>query len=101
MTEIEKNIEKILDHQFAKPFIQRYLNKAEIKEIDDKYKITLTFYLKRFIKIFLDKIISFLRNDNFTLIKSRKLDNVKNKYDKIAGTYIDNLSKDKKLIAQL
>ena len=79
---------KILREKNKKSKLLKYLNKKEIKEIDEYWKPDKFFFIKLYIKKILQKICKLL-NINYYPNKFRKIENVLKKYDKISGGYID------------
>ena len=95
--------DKILEISFDKNKIIKILNEKEIEKIKKKWRISLIFKLRRKFKIFLItlfKLFSFEKD--IAYVRNRSLENVKNKYDKISGSYIENyLDSNSKFTAQI
>ena len=85
-------------HKFFSPKLildkkLRILKYSEILKIDHQYKLNYIFKIKRNIKLFLNYLFSKILRKNINLVTSRRLSQVKKKYDNIAGQYIKNLKK--------
>ena len=88
---MEEFTDKILDISFDKNKIIKILNEKEIEEIKKKWRISLIFKLRRKFKIFLINLLNlFSFEKDIVYVKDRSLEKVKNKYDKISGSYIKN-----------
>jgi len=100
---MEEFTDKILDISFDKNKIIKILNEKEIEEIKKKWRISLIFKLRRKFKIFLINLLNlFSFEKDIVYVKDRSLEKVKNKYDKISGSYIKNyLDSNKKFTAQI
>ena len=92
---------KILSPQLILDKKLKTLNKKEILEIDQNYKLSFFFRIKRKIKLSLNYLISIILKKNTNLVVSRSLKAVKKKYDNIAGLYVEGLKKkDSKFLIQ-
>ena len=94
---------KVLKYNVENNDIIKYLSDLEIDKIKKKHHVNLYFRLKRYLKILILKISGFLwirKND--IVVQSRKLENVKRKYDKISGLYVNKyLDKKTTFVAEI
>ena len=83
--------------------IIKELNFEEINRIKEKHKLSFFFHFKRKVKFLLNFTKNFIfLSESQPFIKSRTLDNVKKKYDHIAGKYIEKyLDKKSSFIAEI
>ena len=71
----------------------------EAKKYDDLFNINIKSKFKLILKRFIINFLNFFFNLNLNYNNSRKIENVKNKYDDIAGSYIYKYEKDSKYLA--
>ena len=98
---ISNNKEKYFSPELILKKKIRVLSDNEILKIDQSYRLSVFFQIKRRIKILLNYLFSLILKKNINLVTSRNLNKVKKKYDNIAGSYIENFQKeDSKFLIQ-
>ena len=90
---IAENKNKIFSPKLILDKKLRILKYSEILKIDHHYKLSFIFKIKRNIKLLLNYLFSTILRKNINLVTSRRLSQIKKKYDNIAGQYIKNLRK--------
>ena len=68
------------------------------KKYDEFFDITLKSKIKLIIKRYIINFLNYFFNKKLSYNNSRKIENVKNKYDEIAGSYIYEYEKDSKFV---
>jgi len=86
---LQKELIKILDYRNYDYEIINELDQIQHKILLKKYSVSIFFKIKRLIKKILYLFINFIFKKNLILVESRKLDTVEDKYEKIAGSYIE------------
>ena len=86
---MQNDLFKVLDYKNQDYEIIGELDENEKKNLQKKYDISSFFKFKRLIKKILFFFLNLLLKKKLPLSKSRSLNNVENKYDKIAGEYIE------------
>tara|TARA_Y100000768_G_scaffold370768_1_gene336842 strand:+ start:144 stop:1034 length:891 start_codon:yes stop_codon:yes gene_type:complete len=96
LKDIINQSEKYLSPDFILKKKIRILNKIEILNINQNYRLSFFFKIKREIKLFLSYLFSIIARKKINLIASRDVNNVKKKYDDIAGSYVDDIKRENK-----
>ena len=86
---MQKDLFKVLDYKNQDYEIIGELDENEKKNLQKKYDISPFFKFKRLVKNILFFFLNLLLKKKLPLLKSRSLNNVENKYDKITGEYIE------------
>ena len=98
---ISDNKEKYFSPELILSRKLRILNDNEILKIDQSYRLSVFFQIKRKIKLLLNYLFSVILRKNINLVTSRSLNKVKKKYDNIAGLYTEEFKKkDSKFLIQ-
>ncbi len=85
---MQNELQKVLDYKSQKYEIIGEFNDQERKNLLKKYSISPFFRFRRFVKRIIFFFINLFFKKKLDLVKSRSLKTVEEKYDKIAGEYI-------------